>query len=108
MSAEYQETSSEILFMSELRREFLDKTAADLPRMEAAFAAGNLAGVAAVAHDIKGTAGVFGLSDMSDTGRLLQEAAQEGRIEESGQLIARVKEQLAMALGETHKEGARS
>jgi len=107
MCPEYQETDSEILFMAELRREFLEKTRTDLPRMEEAFAAGDLAGVAVIAHDIKGTAGVFGLHEMSDSGRLLQAAAQEGRMEESRQLIEHLKEQLAQALG-TPPQGTNS
>lgn len=98
MCPEYQETESEILFMAELRREFLEKTCADLPRMEEALVAGDLPGVAVIAHDIKGTAGVFGLHEMSDSGRQLQDAAKEGRGEESRRLVDLLKEQLAQAL----------
>ena len=47
----------------------------------------NYAEIARIAHDIKGTAGVFELDEGTEISKKLQYVAQEGKVEETKKLV---------------------
>jgi HPt (histidine-containing phosphotransfer) domain-containing protein len=61
-----------------LRDELLRRSARDLDAMRAASAAGDVAGVLALAHRMAGAAGTFGLDELSRSARALEHAARGG------------------------------
>lgn len=80
-------TDSDEIFMEELKQEFKETVAqhiVDLPKL---FSKGNLEQIARIAHDIKGTSGVFGYDEGTDIAKDLQYAAQENDADKTGQLI---------------------
>ncbi|MCI0470532.1 MAG: Hpt domain-containing protein [Candidatus Aminicenantes bacterium] len=84
-------TTDEI-FMEDLKQEFMDSVATRLKDMRRLLDENNYAEIARIAHDIKGTAGVFGLDEGTELARELQYAAQDGKAAETGTLIAKLTE----------------
>ena len=68
--------NSEVIFMSELRREFLEKTRQELDVLRRSLQSGDFTEMARIAHDIKGTAGVFALDEVNDAAVALLAAAR--------------------------------
>lgn len=71
------EKDSDELFMEELKKEFFEKTSKSLKRMLEYFEMNDFDQIRKIAHDIKGTAGVFEMNRGSELGHELQEAADE-------------------------------
>ncbi len=71
------EKDSEELFMEELKNEFFEKTSDSLKKMPELFKNGEFVEIRKIAHDIKGTAGIFGMEKGSEIGKELQYAADE-------------------------------
>jgi HPt (histidine-containing phosphotransfer) domain-containing protein len=75
------------------RRSLQDK----LQDLTAALSSGNHTRVAALSHKLKGSAGMYGLPEISETAGLLEAACQEGQsrallselLEELGDLVAK-------------------
>ncbi|MCP5048643.1 MAG: Hpt domain-containing protein [bacterium] len=85
-------TDSDEIFMEELKQEFKEsirKYLVDLPDL---FGESNFEEIARIAHDIKGTAGVFGYDEGTELGKDLQHAAQDKDEGQTGELIARLAE----------------
>jgi HPt (histidine-containing phosphotransfer) domain-containing protein len=80
-------TDSDELFMAELKEEFKESVATYLVQLPALFAEQKFEEIAKIAHDIKGTAGVFGYDGGTELGKDLQHAAQENEVEKTKQLI---------------------
>ena len=70
-----EERNSEELFMEELKNEFLEKTAVNLKRMSELSDNSDFLEIRRIAHDIKGTAGIFDLEKGSEIAMKLQNAA---------------------------------
>lgn len=90
MNEGYFETDSEVIFMEELRKEFLDGIPAQIKDMRNFLANGELDEVTRIAHDIKGTAGVFDMEEGSEIALELQVASAEDKLEESAMLIEKL------------------
>lgn len=80
-------TDSDEIFMEELKQEFKETVARHLVDLPELFAQGNLDKIGRIAHDIKGTSGVFGYDEGTNIAKDLQYAAQDKDIEKTGQLI---------------------
>jgi HPt (histidine-containing phosphotransfer) domain-containing protein len=74
-------TDTDEIFMDELKQEFKETVAANLQEMSASFREKNFAEIARVAHDIKGTSGIFGLDEGTEIAKQLQYAAQDKKAE---------------------------
>lgn len=79
-------TTDEI-FMEDLKKEFMESVSAKLKDMQRLLGEENYAEIARIAHDIKGTAGVFELDEGTEISKKLQCAAQEGKVEETKKLV---------------------
>jgi HPt (histidine-containing phosphotransfer) domain-containing protein len=79
-------TTDEI-FMEDLKKEFIESCTTKLKDMHRFFDEKNYAEIAKIAHDIKGTAGVFGLDEGTEISKKLQYVSQDGKIEETKELI---------------------
>jgi len=62
--------------LREVRKRFITRCGERADQLEEAGAAGNRAAIASVAHDIAGTAGIFGFDDLSIEARALDELAK--------------------------------
>ncbi len=80
--------------LDELRGEFAAKCGSDLDELCRAAEAGDWAAVAAVAHDVKGTAPVFGYGAAGETARRLEAAARAQSGPEVSALIGELAGQL--------------
>ena len=80
-------TNEEADFMEELRREFKETIAKNILELQALLKEGKFADIAKIAHDIKGTAGVFELKKGSEIAAALQQSAQEKEVEKTKSLI---------------------
>jgi HPt (histidine-containing phosphotransfer) domain-containing protein len=80
-------TDSDELFMAELKEEFKESVATYLVQLPALFAEQKFEEIAKIAHDIKGTAGVFGYDGGTEIGKDLQHAAQEKDVDKTRQLL---------------------
>ncbi len=81
------ELDSEELFMQELKKEFYEKTSKSLKLMPELFEKSDYLEIRKIAHDIKGTAGIFEMEQGSELGRNLQEAADNADRDEVKRLI---------------------
>ena len=79
-------TTDEI-FMEDLKKEFMESVSAKLKDMQRLLGEENYAEIARIAHDIKGTAGVFELDEGTEISKKLRCAAQEGKVEETKKLV---------------------
>ena len=80
-------TDTDELFMEELKEEFKESVANHLLQLPTLFGTQDFAEIARIAHDIKGTAGVFGYDEGTDIAKELQYAAQDKNAEKTKQLI---------------------
>ena len=78
------------IFMDELKKEFMEKVAADLKEMSELYQENNFKRIAEIAHDIKGTSGIFGLDEGTEIAKLLQYAAQDKKTEETKELLEKL------------------
>ncbi len=79
-------TTDEI-FMSELKQEFIESVTRNLADLQRLFDVGGFDEIARIAHDIKGTSGIFGLDEGTEIARDLQYAAREKDAEKTKALI---------------------
>lgn len=80
-------TNEEVDFMEELRREFKETIAKNILEFQSLYKEEKFADIARIAHDIKGTAGVFELKKGSEIAAKLQQSAQDKEIEKTKSLI---------------------
>lgn len=80
-------TDTDEIFMEELKQEFMESVGGNLEEMATLLKGNKFEEIAKIAHDIKGTAGIFGLDEGTDIAKELQLAAQEEQAERSGELI---------------------
>lgn len=85
-------TDSDEIFMEELKEEFKESVANYLVELPALFAEGKFDEIARIAHDIKGTSGVFGYDEGTEIAKELQYAARDKKAEETKQLINQLAE----------------
>jgi HPt (histidine-containing phosphotransfer) domain-containing protein len=78
------------IFMEELKLEFMDTVAANLKEMSQLYQENKFEEIARIAHDIKGTSGIFGLDEGTEIARLLQYAAQDNNAEETKKLLEKL------------------
>jgi HPt (histidine-containing phosphotransfer) domain-containing protein len=78
------------IFMEELKLEFMDTVAATLKEMSQLYQENKFEEIARIAHDIKGTSGIFGLDEGTEIAKLLQYAAQENKAEETKELLEKL------------------
>ncbi len=78
---------SDEMFMEELKKEFLEKTSENLKNMSEYFEDDNFLEIRKIAHDIKGTAGIFDMAKGSEIGKNLQDAADNENRDVVKQLI---------------------
>jgi HPt (histidine-containing phosphotransfer) domain-containing protein len=74
-------------FMEELKREFKETIAKDIREFQVLYQDNKFADIAQIAHDIKGTAGVFGLTQGSEIAARLQQSAQDKEVEKTKSLL---------------------
>jgi HPt (histidine-containing phosphotransfer) domain-containing protein len=80
-------TNEETDFMEGLKKEFKVSTAKNLIELQSLYKDKNFADIARIAHDIKGTAGVFELNKGSEIAAALQKSAQDKEAEKTKSLI---------------------
>ncbi|MGD2085943.1 MAG: Hpt domain-containing protein [Candidatus Aminicenantes bacterium] len=80
------------IFMDELKLEFMDTVAANLKEMSELYRKNNFEDIARIAHDIKGTSGIFGLDEGTEIAMLLQFAAQDKKAEKTKELLEKLTE----------------
>ena len=80
-------TNEEMDFMEELKREFKETIARNILEFHSLYKEEKFADIAKIAHDIKGTAGVFELRKGSEIAAALQQSAQEKEVEKTKSLI---------------------
>lgn len=80
-------TDSDEIFMEELREEFKESVANYLVELPALYAEGKFEEISRIAHDIKGTSGVFGYDEGTEIAKELQYAAQDKNAEETKRLL---------------------
>lgn len=74
-------------FMEELRKEFKETIAKNILEFQSLYKENKFADIAKIAHDIKGTAGVFDLKKGSEIAAKLQQSAQDNEVEKTKSLI---------------------
>ena len=84
-------------FMEELKREFKETIARNILEFQSLYNEEKFADIAQIAHDIKGTAGVFELLKGSEIAATLQRSAQAQEVEKIKSLI----EELSAYMKET-------
>ncbi|MCJ7525419.1 MAG: Hpt domain-containing protein [Candidatus Aminicenantes bacterium] len=80
-------TNEEADFMEELRKEFKETIAKNILEFPALYKEAKYADIAKIAHDIKGTAGVFELEKGAKIAAALQQSAQDKEVEKTRALI---------------------
>ncbi|HLP62130.1 MAG TPA: Hpt domain-containing protein [Candidatus Deferrimicrobium sp.] len=80
-------SSTDQLFMDDLKKEFTETVAQNLIDMQKWLAENKLEEIERVAHDIKGTSGIFGLDEGTEIARELHVAARDREIEKTKLLI---------------------
>jgi HPt (histidine-containing phosphotransfer) domain-containing protein len=78
--------------MEDLKKEFLESVSTKLADMTRLFDENDYAEIARIAHDIKGTAGVFGMDEGTEIAKKLQYTAQAEKSEETKDLIGKLTE----------------
>jgi len=78
------------IFMDELKLEFMATVAANLKEMSQLYQENKFEEIARIAHDIKGTSGIFGLDEGTEIAKLLQYAAQDKKAEETKELLEKL------------------
>jgi len=80
-------TNDEADFMEELRKEFKETIAKNILDFQALYKEAKYADIAKIAHDIKGTAGVFELVKGAEIAAALQQSAQDKEVEKTKSLM---------------------
>lgn len=80
-------TDTDEIFMEELKQEFMESVGGNLVQMTAMLKEDKYEEIAKIAHDIKGTAGIFGLDQGTEIAKELQFAAQDKQTKRTGELI---------------------
>jgi len=80
------------LFMDELKQEFMETVALNLKEMAKLYQEKKFDDIARIAHDIKGTSGIFGLDQGTEIAKQLQYAAQDKKAKETQELLNKLKE----------------
>jgi HPt (histidine-containing phosphotransfer) domain-containing protein len=78
------------VFMKELREKFIQTANENLPRLDSLLLDNNFKEITTIAHDLKGTAGLFGLEEGAVIAKQLQESAQKEDVEETKTWINRL------------------
>jgi HPt (histidine-containing phosphotransfer) domain-containing protein len=73
--------------MNDLKKEFMETVAQNLVDMNRLFTENNLDEIEKIAHDIKGTSGIFGLDEGTEIARELNYAARNRDLEKTKELI---------------------
>ncbi len=77
--------NSEEIFLEELKKEFIEKLIHDVEEIRQAMQRRDKATISRIAHDIKGTIGIFGYHDGTSLALNLQLIAEEGTWEQIGE-----------------------
>ncbi|MGE5341557.1 MAG: Hpt domain-containing protein [Candidatus Omnitrophota bacterium] len=80
-------TDTDKIFMMELKNEFMESVTVNLKQMSQLFEEDKFDEIAKIAHDIKGTSGIFGLDEGTEIAKELQAAAQSKDVEKVKKLI---------------------
>lgn len=80
------------IFMDELKQEFKETVAANLKEMSELYRGNNLDDIARIAHDIKGTSGIFGLDKGTEIAKHLQYAAQNKKSKKTQEFLQQLTE----------------
>jgi HPt (histidine-containing phosphotransfer) domain-containing protein len=75
------------VFMEELKQQFRENVAENLTKLESLLKENKFPDIATIAHDIKGTAGLFGFDEGADIAKKLQLAAQDGDTDQTRTLM---------------------
>jgi len=78
------------IFMEELKLEFMDTVDANLKEMSQLYQENKFEDIARIAHDIKGTSGIFGLDEGTEIAKLLQYASQDKKAGEIKELLEKL------------------
>lgn len=78
------------IFMDELKLEFMETVAANLKEMSELYQENNFEEIARIAHDIKGTSGIFGLDEGTEIAELLLFAAKDKKAEKTKELLEKL------------------
>jgi len=81
---------SDEIFMEELKQEFIETVSQNLIDLKRLYEENNLEEITKIAHDIKGTAGIFGFDEGTEIASELNIAARNKEIEKTKELIARL------------------
>ena len=84
-------TTDEI-FMEDLKKEFMESVSTKLADMKRFIDENDYAEIARIAHDIKGTAGVFGMDEGTEIAKQLQYSAMSKKSDEIKDLIEKLTE----------------
>lgn len=87
MSGTDEPKDTDQIFMEELKQEFMETVTANLKEMKGLCQENNFEEIARIAHDIKGTSGIFGLDEGTEIAKNLQYAAQDKNAEETAKLL---------------------
>lgn len=90
-------TTDEI-FMNDLKEEFMQSVSQNLRDLEKLFGEEKYEEIAKIAHDIKGTSGVFGMDEGTEIAAELQYAARDQDAEKTGALIRRLKDYMMVQI----------
>jgi HPt (histidine-containing phosphotransfer) domain-containing protein len=85
-------SSTDQIFMNDLKKEFMETVAQNLVDMNRLFAENKLDEIEKIAHDIKGTAGIFGLDEGTEIARELNQATKNRDVEKTKKLIDKLTE----------------
>jgi len=85
-------TDTDKIFMEELKQEFMETIALNIAEMSELFKEGKFDEIAKIAHDIKGTSGIFGLDKGTEIAKDLQYSAQDKEVEKTKLLIDQLAE----------------
>ncbi|MDQ1352828.1 MAG: HPt protein [Acidobacteriota bacterium] len=80
-------STTDQIFMNDLKKEFMETVAQNLVDMKIWIAENKLEDIERVAHDIKGTAGIFGLDEGTEIAKELNYAAKNRDAEKTKELI---------------------
>lgn len=80
-------STTDQIFMNDLKKEFMETVAQNMVDMNLLIAENKLDEIEKIAHDIKGTAGIFGLDEGTEIARELNYAAKNRDVEKTKELI---------------------
>lgn len=80
-------STTDQIFMNDLKKEFMETVAQNLVDMKRLLGENKLDEIEKIAHDIKGTAGIFGLDEGTEIAKELNQAAKNRDFEKTKELI---------------------